>query len=95
MAAPGFKLEKEQERPTQRQKALHILRNRKLSREEIVAPELTVSMIEEMGARITRTAYTRGSRDAHTSSSEAEVRQLKMWVDAVLGELLEIHGRLA
>jgi Predicted pPIWI-associating nuclease len=93
MAAPGFKLERDQERPTQRQKALHVLRNRKLSREEISAPELAVSMVEEMGARITRTAYTRGSKDAHTSSSAPEVRQLKMWIDAVLGELLEIHGQ--
>jgi hypothetical protein len=93
MAAHGFKLEKGQARPTQRQKALHVLRNRKLSREETSAPELTVSMVEELGATITRTAYTRGSKDAHTSSSGAEVRQLKMWIDAVLGELLEIHAQ--
>ena len=93
MASTGFKLEEDQERPTQRQKALHILRSRKLSREEISAPELAVTMIEEMGARITRTAYRRGSKDAHTVTSVAEVRQLKMWIDAVLGELLEIHGQ--
>lgn len=93
MAAPGFKLEIGQDRPTQRQKALHVLRNRKLSREETSAPELTVTMVEELAARITRTAYTRGSKDAHTSSSASEVRQLKMWIDAVLGELLEIHAQ--
>jgi Predicted pPIWI-associating nuclease len=92
MASPGFRLEKDRERPTQTQKALYIFRNRRLSREEISAPELAVSMIEEMGARITRTAYTRGSKNAHRPSSDAEVRQLKMWIDAVLGELLEIHG---
>jgi hypothetical protein len=93
MAAPGFKLEKDQERPTQRQKALYVLRNRNLSREEMSAPELTVTMVEELGARITRTAYTRGSKDAHTFNSAPEVRQLKMWIDAVLGELLEIHAQ--
>jgi hypothetical protein len=93
MATPGFKLEKDQERPTQRQKALHILRSRKLSKEEMSAPGLTVSMVEELAARVTRTAYTRGSKDAHTSSSAPEVRQLKMWIDAVLGELLEIHAQ--
>jgi hypothetical protein len=91
-ASPGFKFERDQKGPTQRQKALHVLRNRNLSREEMVAPELTVTMIEDMGARITRTAYTRGSKNAHTPSSAAEVRRLKMWIDAVLGELLEIHG---
>ena len=93
MAAPGFKLERNQERPTQTQKARYVLQNRKLSREEISAPELAVSMFEEAAAKITRTAYTRGSKDAHTSSSAPEVRQLKMWIDAVLGELLEIHAQ--
>lgn len=93
MAASGFKLEEKQKQPTQRQKALHILRKRKLSREAMSATELTVSMVEELGATITRTAYTRGAIDAHTPSSGAEVRQLKMWVDAVLGELLEIHAQ--
>lgn len=95
MATPGFKLERNQERPTQAQKARYILQNRKLSREAISAPELAVSMFEEVAAKITRTAYARGSKDAHTSSSAAEVRMLKMWIDAVLGELLEIHGQLS
>jgi hypothetical protein len=57
------------------------------------APELTVSMVEELGASITRTAYARGAKDAHTVSSAPEVRQLKMYIDAVLGELLEIHAQ--
>jgi hypothetical protein len=92
MASPGFKREEAQDRPTQRQKALHILRKRKLSREEMSATDLTVSMVEELAAKITRTAYTRGAKDAHTFSSGPEVRQLKMWIDAVLGELLEIHA---
>ena len=93
LAEAGFKLEKGLDRPTQRQKALHILRKRRLSREEISAPELAVSLVEEIGASITRSAYTRGAKDAHTNSSAAEVRQLKMYVDAVLGELLEIHAQ--
>ena len=92
MAAPAFKLEERQERPTQAQKALYVLRNRRLSREQTSAAELAISLIEETAAKITRSAYTRGSKDAHTSSSESEVRQLKMWIDAVLGELLEIHA---
>jgi len=91
MAVSGFKLEQEKDKPTQRQKALHVLRKRELSKEEISAPELTINLAEELSAQITRNAYTRGAKDAHTLSSEAEVRQLKMWVDAVLGELLEIH----
>jgi hypothetical protein len=93
MAVPGFKLEQDQKKPTQRQKALYVFRKRKLSKEEISAPELTINLVEELSATITRTAYTRGAKGARTLSSAAEVRQLKMWVDAVLGELLEIHRR--
>lgn len=92
MAEPGFKLEPETSRPTQRQKALYVFRKRKLSKEAITAPELGISMVEELGAQITRTAYSRGARNAHTVSSAGEVRQLKMYIDAVLGELLEIHA---
>ena len=92
MAEAGFKLEKGTTRPTQRQKALHVLRKRRLPREAIRAPELAVSMVEELGAAITRSAYTRGSMSAHGLSSAQEARQLKMYVDAVLAELLEIHA---
>jgi hypothetical protein len=91
MAVPGFKPEQDQKKPTQRQKALHVFRKRQLSKEEMSAPELTINLVEELSATITRTAYTRGAKGAHTPSSGAEVRQLKMWIDAVLGELLEIH----
>lgn len=77
---------------TQRQKALYLLRKRKLSREAIAAPELAVSLVEELGAAITRSAYTRGSISAHVSTSSSEVRQLKMYVGAVLAELLEIYA---
>lgn len=93
MAEPGFKLEQNQAKPTQRQKALHILRKRRLSREAMRAPELAVSMVEELGAAITRSAYTRGSIGAHSNTSGPETRQLKMYVDAVLAELLEIHTK--
>lgn len=92
LAEAGFTLEKGTTRPTQRQKALHILRKRRLSREAMRAPELAVSMVDELGAAITRSTYTRGSMSAHGASSPQEVRQLKMYVDAVLAELLEIHA---
>jgi Predicted pPIWI-associating nuclease len=92
MAEPGFRLEQGVKKPTQRQKALYLLRKRKLSREAIAAPELAVSLVEELGAAITRSAYTRGSISAHVSTSSSEVRQLKMYVGAVLAELLEIYA---
>ncbi len=48
-------------------------------------------MIEEIGASIARSTYTRGAMSAHGQASATEVRQMKMYVDAVLAELLEIH----
>lgn len=93
MAEADFKLEKGTIRPTQRQKALYVLRKRRLSREAMRAPELAVSMVEELGAGIARSVYTRGSMSAHGLSSGQEVRQLKMYIDAVLAELLEIHAQ--
>src|SRR5436189_3177253 len=42
MAEAGFVLEKGTSRPTQRQKALHVLTKRRLSREAMRAPELAV-----------------------------------------------------
>jgi hypothetical protein len=93
MAEPGFQFEIDMTRPTHRQKALYILSKRNLSREAMSAPELTISMVDELGAQIVRTAYKRGAKGAHTASSEPEVRQMKMYIDAVLGELLEIHSQ--
>jgi hypothetical protein len=93
MAQAEFKLEKGTTRPTQRQTALYVLRKRRLPREAIRAPELAVSMVEELGAAIARSAYTRGSISAHGVSTGQEVRQLKMYIDAVLAELLEIHAQ--
>lgn len=93
MAEASFKPEENTKGPTHRQKALYVLRKRKLSREAMTAPELAVSMVEELGAKITRSTYALGSASAHSISSGQEVRQLKMYVDAVLAELLEIHAR--
>lgn len=91
MAEPGFQLEKGLTRPTQRQKALHVLLKRRISRDARQAPELAVSAIEELSASITRSTYTRGAMSAHGITGATEVRQMKMYVDAVLAELLEIH----
>jgi hypothetical protein len=93
MAAPGFTLEKGLDRSTMRQKALHVLRRRNLSAEEMNTPDLAITLIEEMAAKITRDAYTRGAKNAHTQTSEPAARQMKMWIDAALSELLAIHSQ--
>jgi len=91
MAEPGFQLEKGLTRPSQRQKALHVLRKRRVSKSALQAPALAVTTIEELSASIARSAYTRGAVSAHTPTTATEVRQMKMYVDAVLAELLEVH----
>ena len=93
MAAAGFTLEGEMTKPTQRQRALYVFQKRQRSNDGASAGELAINLVEELSAKMTRTAYALGAKDAHTVSSAAEVRQLKMWIDAVLGELLDIHGR--
>lgn len=91
LAESDFKLDANTTRPTQRQKALHVLKKRGLSKEAMRAPELAVQMIEG-GAGIARAAYTAGSKSAHSVGTGGEVRQLKLYIDATLGELLEIYA---
>jgi hypothetical protein len=90
MAQSGFELEPGETRPTQRQKALFVLRRRSLPAGAMRVSEESVSMVEKSAA-IARSAYTRGAISAHTPTSATEVRQMKMYVDAVLAELLEVH----
>ena len=91
MAERGFQVERGRTKPTQRQKALYVLRKRRISADDLKAPAEAVTMVEELGASIARSTYTRGARSAHGSASATEVRQMKMYIDAVLAELLEIH----
>lgn len=90
--APGFKLETGQTKPTMRQKARFVLRSRGQPQTAIKAPEDAVSIVEERAASLVRSAYERGSVSAHVATAHGEVQQLKMYVDTVLAELLQIHA---
>lgn len=92
MSASGFQLESGQTTPTQRQKTRHILRSRRLSRSEWQAAEETVGLVEERTASVARSAYQRSNLAAHVATARREVKQMKMYVDSVLAELLEIHA---
>jgi hypothetical protein len=87
----GVKVEKGQTGFTQKQKVRHILRSRGLATNARKAPEDSIRLIEELTGSLTRSVYVRGSISTHVSSPRAEVQQLKMYVDGVLAELLEIH----
>jgi len=93
MADPGFKLEKEKTRPTMKQKARFILKSRGQTSNSIEAPGKSIEAVEETVASLVRSTYDRGSIETHTRSglSRPSVLQLKMYVDSVLCELLEIH----
>jgi hypothetical protein len=91
-ASDGFKLEKNQTKPTQKQKVRYVLRSRGVSKTALKTPEATASLVDERTVSVTRASYERGNLSAHIASTGQEVRQLKMYVDSVLGELLEIHA---
>lgn len=87
----GFKLEKDRTKPTMRQKARFILKSRRLSKNALNAPQDTVDIIEEKVSSLARSVYERGSISTHINTTKTEVLQLKLYVDSILSELLEIH----
>jgi hypothetical protein len=91
-ASDGFKLEKGRQKPTQKQKVRYILRSRGVSGTARQTPESSASLVDELTASVTRASFERGNLSAHIASTEQEVRRLKMYVDSVLADLLEIHG---
>jgi hypothetical protein len=91
-SSDGFKLEKDRKKPTHKQKVRFILRSRQVSKTARAAPEGNVDLIEELTGSLTRATYERGSLATHVPPTEGEIRQLKMYVDSVLAELLEIHA---
>lgn len=96
MAQQGFKLEDGQKKPTMKQKARFILRARGQAATAAKAPEDAVSTVEEKFGGLARSVYERSSISSHVTTSKGEVIQIKMYVDTVLAELLEIHrGRKA
>jgi hypothetical protein len=91
MKAAGIRIDQGQSGYTQKQKVRHILRSRGLPENARKVPEESVQLIEELTASLTRSVYVRGSISTHVGSPAEEVRQLKLYVDGILGELLEIH----
>ncbi len=87
MAVPGFKLEPDLKRPSQKQKVRYILKARKRA---VGVAEASVETVEEGIASLARSTYQRGSATTHASTDGTEVRKLKNYVDALLVELLEI-----
>jgi Predicted pPIWI-associating nuclease len=89
--APGFKLEASLKGPSMKQKVRFILRARKTGDSARQTAEDSVRHLDDNVGSIGRAVYARGSTDLHTSRPLEEIRNFKLYADAVLGELLAIH----
>lgn len=85
------KLEKDQQRPTMKQKAVFILRARGLGETAMRPAEDAVSVVESSVGSLTRSVYNRGSLATHIATTRREVLTFKGYADAVLADLIQIH----
>jgi len=89
-AAPRFTLESGQQTPTRKQKVRFIFRGR-LGETARQTPEASLELIELQVANLTAGLYNRSSSSSHIEAEQGEVRQIKMYVDAFLAEVLQVH----
>lgn len=87
----GAKLEKDQRRPSMKQKAVFILKSRGIGETGRKTSEHAVEAIENSVGQLARSVYDRGSLSTHVATTRQEVLTLKGYADAVLADLLQIH----
>jgi hypothetical protein len=90
MKEVGFKLEKDQTKPTMKQKVRFILKQRDFNDATRTPTEKSTEMVDELMGQIARAVYNRASLSTHVRTSKEEVIKIKRCVDLVLHELLEI-----
>jgi hypothetical protein len=93
MSAEGFALEPGQTKPTHAQRARFILKARHLGDTARQTPEATLEIIDEHVARLSRGLYGRSSLSSHLAAAQGEVLQIKLYVDALLSDLIGVHER--
>ena len=91
MGTPGYKADEGRSTPTQKQKVRFILRARRSGSTALTVAESSLEAAEEAVASLARSTYQRSNVSTHTDTGAAEIRNLKRYVDALLGELLEIR----
>lgn len=89
----GFKLEPNAQKPTMKQKARFILSARGVPKNSMSSPQDAIQRIEDSSASLARSIYARSSISTHVATTKGEVMTMKMYVDTVFSELLQIHGR--
>lgn len=85
------RLERDQKRPSMKQKTVFILKNRGLGETARKPAETSVEIIENGIGLLARSVYDRGSLSTHVATTRQEVLTLKGYGDAVLADLLQIH----
>jgi hypothetical protein len=86
----GFNLEKDQPRPTMKQKVKYILGKRNTSSSVIQTTEKTILLIDEIMASFVRSVYTRSSVSTHTSTDKKEVLRIRELIKVVFLEILSL-----
>ena len=56
----------------------------------VTVAEASLATVDEAVAALARSTYQRGSVSTHVTSTGKEIKSLKRYVDALLGELLEV-----
>jgi hypothetical protein len=90
MAQPGFQCERDQTRPTMKQKVQYILGMRGRSKVQRIPTEKSAALIDSLAGEIARAVYNQSSLAVHVEASRAEVCTLKRYVDTIFYDLLEI-----
>ena len=94
MKQPGFKLEKDQSKPTHTQRAMYILKQRNASSNE----QAVVRYAEEMDdwiASLVRASYSRASDAAHRRYQDKnEVQRIMKYFEAFARDLLDIRDEI-
>lgn len=90
-AQKGFKVEKDQNGPTMKQKVRYILKKRGISNSLSKAPEQSAEAVDEIVGGFVRSVYSRSSISTHTPTERGEVFRIQSYVRAALCELLEIR----
>jgi hypothetical protein len=89
MAVPGYKNEKDRDRPTMKQKVRFILKARG---QKSSSPEQAAVGIDEIISGFARSVYEMSSIGTHVSLERAKVQRIRRYVIVVLHDILEIPG---
>ena len=88
-ASAGYEQEPGTRGPTMRQRAAYIIKKLHLERGTLMD---SVEKFDDPAAALARSVYSRGSGGLHSTTDRAELSNLLGYADAVLAELLNVHG---